>query len=260
MVSKKTSILLLVGVAILTIAIGLMLKPIPQPQTYHNFADQRSWLGVPNAWNVLSNIAFALAGFWGLYLLFSPKKVQFVDNREHWLWISFSIGLILTAVGSGYYHLMPDNSRLVWDRIPMTIVFMSLVAALISGQINIDLGLWLWPVLLATGIFSVLQWHASELRGISDLRFYVGIQEFTILVILVMLVTPSPYDRTWELAVVILFYGCARLFEMYDYQIYILTGKIISGHTLKHFAAAAAGLWLIHMIKERKINLISTGS
>lgn len=252
-VSKKISITLLVCVTVLTIVIGLLLRPIPQPQTYHNFADQRSWLGVANAWNVLSNISFALAGIWGLLLLFSPGRVQFIDNRERWLWIGFSIGLILTAVGSGYYHLAPDNFRLVWDRLPMTIVFMSFVAALISERINIYVGLWLWPVLLGIGFYSVLLWHASELRGIGDLRFYVGVQEFTVLVMLVMLLTPSPYNRNWDLAIVVMFYGLARLFEMFDHQIYIFTGDIISGHTLKHLAAAMAGVWLIRMIWKRKI-------
>jgi hypothetical protein len=253
LVSKKTSITLLVIVAMLMVVIGLLLKPIPQPQAYHNFADQRSWLGMANAWNVLSNIPFALAGIWGLFLLFSPGKVQFIDKRERWLWIGVSIGLILTAVGSGYYHLAPDNSRLVWDRLPMMIVFMSYVAALFSERINILLGLWLWPVMLGIGFYSVLLWQASELRGIGDLRFYLGVQVFTILVTSVMLLAPSPYNRTWDLAVVALFYGLAILFERFDHQIYMFNGGIISGHALKHLAGAMAGVWLIRMIKKRKI-------
>lgn len=252
MVSKKTSIAFLVGVAVLIIVIGLLLNPIPQPQAYHNFADQRSWLGVPNAWNVLSNIPFALAGIWGLFLLFSPGKVQFIDYRERWLWIGVSIGLILTAIGSSYYHLAPDNSRLVWDRLPMTIVFISLVAALISERIDMCLGLWLWPVLLAIGFCSVLLWYGSELRGAGDLRFYLGMQCFTILVLLIMIVAPSPYTRSGDLALVALFYGLAILFEMFDHQIYMFNKGIISGHSLKHLAAAMAGVWLLRMIWKRK--------
>ncbi len=149
--------------------------------------------------------------------------MQFVNHRERWPWVGFSIGLILTAIGSSYYHLAPDNSRLVWDRLPMTLVFMSFVAALISERINLSLGLGLWPILVGIGFYSVFLWHASELRGIGDLRFYVGIQKFTILVTLVMLLIPSPYSRSWDLAIVVLLYGLARLFEMYDHQIYMLT-------------------------------------
>ena len=253
MISKKISISLLLGIAALVVVVGLLLKPIPQPQAYHHFADQRSWFGITNAWNVLSNIPFALGGFWGLYLLFTPGKVHFIDNRERWLWIGVSIGLILTSIGSSYYHLSPDNSRLVWDRLPMTIVFMSYVAALISEKINIRLGLFLWPVMLGLGILSVLLWQASEQRGFGDLRFYLGIQEFTILATIVMVLTPSSYTRNSDLVVVIILYALAVLFEVSDHQIYKLSDGAVSGHTLKHISASMAGIWLIRMIWKRKI-------
>jgi hypothetical protein len=245
--------MLLIAILMLIITLGLFLNPIPQPQAYHNFADQRSVLHIPNAWNVLSNIPFALAGIWGIFLLSSPKKIQLIDNRERWLWFGVSIGLILTAVGSSYYHLAPNNSRLVWDRLPMTIVFMSYVAALISERMSMPLGFWLWPLMLGIGFLSVLTWKISELHGTGDLRFYLGVQAFTILATLVMLFTPSPYTQTWDLAFVALFYGLAILFENLDHQVYMFSGSIISGHTLKHLSAALAGAWLIWMIRKRKI-------
>lgn len=253
MVSKKTSVILLLSMTVLLVAIMFLLKPIPQPPEYHAFAYQKSWLGIPHALDVLSNILFGLAGLWGLVLLWRPGKIQFVDKRERWPWLGVSIGLILTAFGSAYYHLAPDNTRLVWDRLPMTIVFMSYAAALITERVNKSLGLWLWPLLVALGFYSVFLWHISELRGISDLRFYVGIQEFAILVSLIMLLTASPYTRTWDLAVVVALYGLARLCEISDQEIYRITGGIVSGHTLKHMAAALAGFWLIHMIWKRKM-------
>jgi hypothetical protein len=235
------------------VIIGMLFNPIPQPEAFHNFADQRSWLGITNAWNVLSNILFAFTGVWGLFLLFTPGKLKFIDNRERWLWIAVSIGLLLTAIGSSYYHLAPNNFRLVFDRLPMTFVFMSYAAALISERINITLGLCLWPLLAFLGFVSVLYWHATEWRGAGDLRFYLGIQLFAILTTLVMLLTPSHYTRAWDLAIVILLYGAAILVERLDHQIYMFTGNFISGHTLKHLLAGLAGLWLIRMISTRKI-------
>lgn len=237
----------LLSAVLLTIMVFSLLRPIPQAQSYHHFADQRSWSEIPNASNVLSNIAIALPGIWGLFLLFSSKKVQFNDNRERWLWIGVSIGLILTAIGSSYYHLAPNDSRLIWDRLPMTFVFMSLVAALISERVNINLGLWLWPVLLGIGIYSVLLWYTSN-----DLRFYIGVQAFTILVAIVMLLSPSPYDRNWDLAIVVMCYGLALLGDLFDHQIYGFTGGVLSGHTLKHLSVGLAGAWLIRMIWKRK--------
>jgi hypothetical protein len=251
-VSIKARVILLAILTLLILAIGLIIGPIPQPQAYHDFADQRNFLGIANAWNVLSNIFFALAGIWGVFLLLSPCKVQFIDDRERWPWFGVSIGLILTAIGSSYYHLAPDNYRLVWDRLPMTIIFMSFAAALITERINVKLGLCLFPVLLAVGFCSVLYWFFSEQRGVGDLRLYFGVQAFTIVVVLIMLITPSPYERNWDLAVILLLFGLAHLFEIYDKPIAIFTDKGISGHTLKHFAGALAGIWLIRMIWKRK--------
>lgn len=253
MVALKTSRIILIGTTFLTVMVFYFFKPIPQLQSYHHFADQRSWLGMPNAWNVLSNLAIALPGIWGIFLLFSPKnKVQFNHPYERWLWMGISIGLILTAIGSGYYHLAPDNSRLIWDRLPMTFVFMSLVAALISERVNTYLGLWLWPLLIGIGFYSVLFWYESELQGKSDLSFYIGIQVYAILITIIMMFSPSPYDRNWDLGVVVICYIFAVLFDLYDHQVDRMTGGIISGHTLKHLMVGLAGAWLIRMIWKRK--------
>lgn len=251
--SNKAHALLLAVLTLLIFAIGLTTVPIPQPQAYHNFADQRSFLGIANAWNVLSNIPFAIVGIWGIFLLLSPKKVQFIDDRERWPWVGVSIGLILTAIGSSYYHLEPNNYSLVWDRLPMTILFLSFAAALVTERINVRFGLWLWPALLIIGFYSVLHWYATEQRGMGDLRIYLGVQVFTAVVALVMLIAPSPYNRNGDLAVVLLLFGLAHLFEVNDQQVAILTENRISGHTLKHFAGALAGFWLIRMIWKRKI-------
>lgn len=253
MISRKISFTLLVLSALLTTAVACALKPIPQPLFYHHFADQRNWFAIPNAWNVLSNLPFALVGIGGLGVLFSSGKAHFIDARERLLWSGFSIGLILTSLGSSYYHLAPDNMRLVWDRLPMTVVFMSYVAALIGERISISLGLWLWPLLLALGFYSVFLWHASELRGAGDLRFYAALQVFTLLVTLLMLFTPSPYTRQGDLAIILVLFVLARVFEWFDHPLFALTHGLISGHTLKHLVAAVACAWVIHMIAKRKI-------
>lgn len=254
MISKKTCILLLFVIAGLVALVNLLYGPIAQPEAYHHFADTRDWFGIENYWNVLSNFAFAAAGFSGLYLLLTPGKIVLFDQRTRWPWLGVSVGLILTAIGSGFYHLAPDNFRLVWDRLPMTFVFMSLIAALICERVDIRFGLALWPLLLVIGFSSVILWHSSELRGSSDLRVYLGVQEFAILATLVLMLTDSPYDRSADLAVVILFYGIARLFEIYDRQVYMFSKGLISGHTIKHLSAAMGGIWLMRMLMLRRIN------
>lgn len=252
LVVKQIGFILLLGCTLLVLVIGLMLPQIPQPQDYHHFADQRSWLSVRNAWNVLSNLPFALVGIWGLFLLLS-KPIQFVDKREYWLWTYISCGLILVAFGSSYYHLEPGDGRLVWDRLPMTIVFMSFVTVVISDRVSSKLAFCLWPFLLVLGIFSVVQWYFSEIIGAGDLRLYLAVQLYAILIALVMFPLPSHFTRPWDIAVIALLYGLAKVFEFYDKQIYQLCGGVISGHTLKHLAAALASYWLIRMMWKRQL-------
>ena len=104
-----------------------------------------------------------------VFLFGKSSRDQFIDPCERRPYAFVFVGLVFTAFGSAYYHLAPDNARLVWDRLPMTIVFMPLVASLIAERINIKLGLWLLPVLIAIGVGSVIQWHLSEQRGAGDL-------------------------------------------------------------------------------------------
>jgi hypothetical protein len=39
---------------------------------------------------------------------------------ELWGWTCFYIGVAAVAFGSSYYHLKPNDARLVWDRLPVS--------------------------------------------------------------------------------------------------------------------------------------------
>jgi hypothetical protein len=256
LILKRAAIWLLALIAVLVAAVALLLPPIPQPQWYHLFADQRRFLGIPNFNDVVSNVPFAVAGLWGLLFLLRANGRQeprrFLDQRERWPYLIVFVGLILTAFGSSYYHLQPGNARLVWDRIPMAIVFMSLLAAIVAERISLRVGLWLMPLFLLIGVGSVLQWHMSDLRGVSDLRFYAAVQLYSVLFLLIALLLPSRYTRGRDLLVVAGLYVLAKALEALDRPIFEL-GHIVSGHTLKHLAAAGAGYWILHMLLRRRL-------
>ena len=245
---------MLVLTAIVALAF-YQLPRIPQPQAYHLFANRRGLLGIPNFGDVVSNVPFVVIGIWGLLFLISSDSDQlagcFFDSRERWPYVLVFTGLILTAFGSSYYHLSPNNSRLVWDRLPMTIAFMAMVAAIIAERISLRAGLWLLPLLLLIGMGSVLQWYASELRGTGDLRFYAALQTYSALVLLLALLFPKRYTRTSDLAIVVGFYALAKALESLDKPIFA-AGHIVSGHTLKHMAAAAAGYSILRMQQKRQ--------
>jgi len=96
--------------------IAVLSQPaIPQDLAYHVMADRRTLLGIPNALNVLSNVPFAVAGVLGLVAVFSPRPGArpFGDPWERWPYAALFAGTALTTAGSAYYHLAPDNARLV---------------------------------------------------------------------------------------------------------------------------------------------------
>jgi hypothetical protein len=242
----------LLGAAVLAAALA---PPLPQDPAYHQMADARALGGIPNALNVVSNGAFVLVsalGLWSLRPHRSNRGVQFVEARERWPYGVFFAGLGLTGLGSAYYHLATGNERLAWDRLPLAITLMALFAATIVERIDVKVGLALLGPLVAIGITSVLLWSASERRGQGDLRLYALVQVYPVLAIpLMVLLFPSRYTRGGDLVAVVALYGLAKVFELLDAPIFAL-GAVVSGHTLKHLAAALSGYWVWRMLVKRQ--------
>jgi hypothetical protein len=252
MLSRRAGVWPFLALA-LAVGIAALLTPRADlPPSYHHFADQRSWLGIPNFGDVASNIIYLAAGLWGLVFLAGKSgRKYFLEPREHWPYFLVFLGLALTAFGSSYYHLAPDNDRLVWDRLPMTIVFMPLVAALIAERVNLKLGLWLLPILTAVGVGSVIQWHFSVEHGAGDLRFFGAVQLYAVLALFAVLLLPPRYTRGSDLLIVAGLYMFAKIAELADRQIFSL-GHVVSGHTLKHLASGLAGFWILRMLQKRQ--------
>jgi hypothetical protein len=243
------------------IAVGLLPR-IAQPLDYHQFADQRAFLGVPNFLNVISNAPFLLAGVWGFVVALDRRESEgraFLTRVERWPYLILSVGVALTCFGSGYYHLAPDNARLVWDRLPMTLGFMSILSALLMERISLRAGLAALGPLLALGLASVVLWYLSELRGAGDLRLYFMVQFFTlILILLILWLFPARYTRGADLVAAMGFYVLAKVFEGLDRKIFDI-GHIVSGHTLKHVAAALGVYWIFRMLAHREPTVLAEG-
>jgi hypothetical protein len=254
--SRKVALGVLVVLAGALVTICCMVPPVPQPLSYHLFADQRAFLGIPNFGDVASNLPFAIVGIWGLIFLrrtwLDGRRDAFADSREIWPYVFIFLGLVLTAAGSTYYHLAPDNARLVWDRLPLSMTFMSVVAAVIADRMPPRIGLWLLPIFLSVGFGSVLQWYWSETKGAGDLRFYAAVQVYSVLVILVAFLFPARYTRGSDLGFVLGFYGLAKALELFDVPVFAVL-HFVSGHTLKHVAAAASGFFILRMLQRRKL-------
>ncbi len=239
--NKKAWLLLFCTLS--SIIITLMFKPNPQDSAYHQFADQRKIAGIPNFFNVVSNLPFLFVGAYGLLKVKSSKA----PSSILYMYSILFLGIFLTAFGSAFYHYRPDNNSLVYDRIPMTLVFMAFFSFVITTWINMKTGTLLLIPLLMIGISSVIYWHYSELKGRGDLRFYAFIQYFPIIIIpLIFLLFKNPYKNKglFLLGWVFGWYIIAKLLEIFDKSIYIYT-NIISGHSLKHIAAALATWYIV---------------
>ena len=222
----------------------LFVPPIAQDQTYHRFADARTWLGIPRFGDVASNLPFLLVGIAGLVLL---PRFRLLDPRERWMWgIHFACHL-LTGLGSAWYHASPDDARLVWDRLPLTGVIMSLVAIVASERVSVSAGWRLLGPLLMTGIASIFMWSAS-----GDLRLYALVQFGPMLCLpLAILLFAPRYTLGAGYGGAIGFYAVAKACELLDRPIFEAIGAV-SGHTLKHLLAGAAGAALLIMVARRR--------
>ena len=242
---------------IIALVIAAILPPMPQPLSYHEFVDQRSFLRVPNFLNVASNLIFLFVGIAGLVFLRRTKMASsqktFAALSECWPYFIVFLSAILVSAGSAYYHWEPDNNTLFWDRLPIATGIMSLLAASVIEHIGIKQGLRLLPVLVVTGIASVVHWYWSELQGAGNLNFYIVVQFCSILIIVLLAILfPSRYTREKDIYAVISLYALAKLVELLDKEIYHLA-QIISGHTLKHILAGLAVYWVLRMLKRRQL-------
>jgi hypothetical protein len=249
---------ILLALSALATGVMLAIPPFEQPLWYHQFADDRCFLGVPNALNVLSNIPFLIVGVVGLWFLFRNPLARepgrsFVDPpAERWPYAFFFLFIALTGFGSAYYHSQPDNDRLLWDRLPLAIAFMAFFAIMISERISHWAGMILfWPLVLL-GAGSVVYWHQSEVHQAGDMRIYLLVQFYPLLAIPLMLwLFPPKYTRTADLIGALAWYIGAKVLEILDRFVYA-QGGLVSGHTLKHLLAAVTPFLIYHMIKHRR--------
>jgi hypothetical protein len=228
------------------------------------FADNRTWHGLPNAMDVLSNLPFLLIGCWGLYRLnridrahqqalaqfpLAPPASDPPDNTLDCAWLFFA-GLIATAAGSAFYHLLPDAPRLAADRAGMAVAFAGLIGVAVCERVSQRAG---WPAawfVLTAGLLAaevvqetgnVLPWALVQFGGMA-------------LVLTLALATPMRGAVGLKLGWVIFFYAVAKAFELADHQVYEASGQLISGHSLKHLVAALAGLPVLAALRKLDVS------
>lgn len=231
----------LLGTLVLgSLAATLLAPRFPQPASYHRFADQRSFLGIPHFMDVASNLPFLVAGLFGLYNVLTRQDSRLVDPAAQGPWTVLVASIFLTGFGSSYYHWAPSDATLFWDRLPMAMGFSALLGIMFLERVDRVWGRRLWlPVLLA-GVGSLLYWRWRD-----DLRFYFLLQAWAVLLVpAVLLLFESSTTGTKHLVIALTLYAGAKILEGLDAPIFRL-GGLVSGHTLKHIAAGMASASLV---------------
>lgn len=248
----KGHLYFLLAILFMTVA-GLWLAgPMPQDPAYHDFADQRMLFGFPNCWNVASNMPMFFVGVYALWhsLRFWRHRPEFASRL---IPVVLSLGIITACFGSMYYHWAPDNLTLVWDRLPMTLMFMPLLALVIYDFLGKKAGQLAFLILLPLGIFSVLYWRYTESTGQGDLRFYAFVQFFPMLIApLLIWLNPGKVPYVKYLLLVLGWYALAKIAEYFDTAIFD-TLRFWSGHTVKHLLGAVSLVYVFKILANWKI-------
>lgn len=215
------------------VLLGMLGPPIAQPADHHHFADQRTLWGIPCAWDVLSNLPFALMGFIGLgWVMATPTLAR----AQRGCAVLFFGGLVVTAACSAWYHWQPDDAGLVIDRLGMVIAFSGLLGLAAVDRVSGRAGVCLAAAVLLLGPLSVQAWAAS-----GNVLAWCVLQ-FGGMALMLGLATLRPLPGTGGLRVgaILLIYSVAKALELADHAVFEWTGQMVSGHTLKHAVASLA--------------------
>jgi hypothetical protein len=236
---KTTAYILAISSVSIFIGVFIFISPIAQEIKYHQFANERTIASIPNFWNVVSNIGFICLGIWGLSM-----------GRSNIITKILFLGMILTGLGSAYYHYSPNNQTLFWDRLPMTIVFSAFFGQIIVWYFDYTSGIRVWIGNLVLGFLSVGYWYYTETIDQGDLRFYALIQFLPIILIIILCSIHYKENGFLKLPLLFIFisYFIAKYFEHNDMLIYSKT-MIMGGHPIKHIFASIATANMVWMVK-----------
>jgi len=201
--------------------------PIRRGPAFHHYADARTWLGIPHAGDVLSNLGFVVVAAWQL-------------GRTRGFARLAAAGVAAIGIGSAAYHVSSTDMTLALDWGPIAITLSWIVAAVIADRHDRRVGVVAAIVGTLLALASIAYWLATGGTSGGDMTGYVAVQAAGVaLPAAIALATPGRIPAP-PLLVAIVGFGAARLCAARDGELLATLG--VSGHSLKHVVAAAAAL------------------
>jgi len=239
-----------------------LIVKIPQNPEWLQFADHRSFLGIPNFGDVVSNIFIVCIAISGLRFVWKSQVKSYAFEFA-WERISptvFFFGILVKGLGAMWFHVEPNVTRITWDQLPMTFVFIGIFGVLIGDRIRSNtINELCGPILFLTAVsVGWWVWVKTNGDGMSDLEPYLFVQifpSFTMLMILIFF--PGRYTHQRDYWRVLVFYASSGFFGAYDWQTFDVL-KILSGQSIEHILLAGGAWQLISMFQKRKRDLFKT--
>lgn len=244
----------LIAYTLLLFVVAVMLPAFPQAAHYHAFADQRTWLRIPYAMDVLTNLPLLLAGV-ALALRLHRYARTTAQRRPGlalpmwwWLLALAAVGFALTALASSLYHWQPDDMGVLWDRLAMSLIFAAVIGLAVGQIADAMTAATMTLLTLAMAALALLVWIASN-----NFSPWIVVQAGGMLLLLSIAVIQRQAD-TWQgvpqlpLLALIGWYSLAKLAEWGDHAVFVFTHGLLSGHSLKHVLAAMAAWPLLQML------------
>jgi len=222
----------LAAVAVVVVALTIHIVRGPD---FHHYADARVWLGIPHAGDVLSNVAFLIVAARGL-------RHAYVSLGR-----LVCLGVAAIGVGSALYHVAPSDTLLAFDWAPIAITLGLLSAAVIRDRGGPGGIAAIVAVAFAVG--SVAWWIATGGTLGGNMAPYVAVQAAGIALPPLVAVLARGDVRTGWLFAGLAGFALARVFAAYDRALLDAIG--ISGHSLKHIAAAQAAACALRALMRR---------
>ena len=222
----SASAIVVVGLAAVAIVAVALAGTIVRGPEFHHYADARSWLGIPHAGDVISNVAFVIVA--------ARARAWLRDGYA----IAVGVGVAAIGLGSALYHVAPGDAALAFDWGPIAITLAILSAAVIRDRVGPRAGRRVLGVGTTFAVGSVAWWLASGGTAGGNMAPYVAVQLAGIVVpALVAVLVRGTIAARWLVLGVVVF-ALARGVAAYDAALLDLLG--VSGHSLKHVLAALA--------------------
>ena len=242
----KRGALMMLAAMSLAVGVGLLAwGPIPVDAASHRYADDRAWLGIPNALNVVVNLPLFWLGVWGWCATRSngwPRPLRVP-------WQGFHLLAMTVALTSALYHAAPSDTLFVVSHVGQASAFAMLTLGMLAELVDARFGSSAACVSAAAAVALAGAGivYAGRLDGAIDMRPLVLVELVPVLLIPAgALSLRGQHTTASNWLVVLMLYASAKLFDLGDAAILRLTAGLISGHSLMHLNLAIVVGWMAY--------------